>query len=383
MRIHEYQAKELLRQYGAICPEGEVCSTPEEAFNAARLFRKSVVKAQIHSGGRGKAGGVKIADTPEEAACIASSILGMRLVTKQTGSEGRLVRKVLVTEAVGIRREFYLALALDAERAGVMIIASAEGGTEIEENADKAIQLPVSLDKGLDESHFDRLSALFSLDGRLRDELEANLMAMYRLFIENDAELVEINPLAVTEDGHLMCLDAKVSFDDNALFRHPSIVSLRDIGEEDPREYRAEESGLSYVSLDGDIGCLVNGAGLAMATMDIIRSYGGRPANFLDVGGSASKEKVKAAFSILLEDERVRTVFINIFGGIMKCDVIAEGVVLAVSELGLDIPVVVRLEGTNADKGRAILQASGLEIIAASDMADGARKAVGIAGAGR
>lgn len=383
MRIHEYQAKELLRQYGAICPEGEVCSTPEEAFNAARLFRKSVVKAQIHSGGRGKAGGVKIADTPEEAACIASSILGMRLVTKQTGSEGRLVRKVLVTEAVGIRREFYLALALDAERAGVMIIASAEGGMEIEENADKTIQLPVSLDKGLDESHFDRLSTLFSLEGRLRDELAANLMAMYRLFIENDAELVEINPLAVTEEGHLMCLDAKVSFDDNALFRHPAIGSLRDIGEEDPREYRAEESGLSYVSLDGDIGCLVNGAGLAMATMDIIRSYGGRPANFLDVGGSASKEKVKAAFSILLEDERVRTVFINIFGGIMKCDVIAEGVVLAVSELGLDIPVVVRLEGTNADKGRAILQASGLEIIAASDMADGARKAVGIAGAGR
>lgn len=384
MKIHEYQAKQLLAQYSVPVAPGKVCTTPEEVRLSASEFcaggNKCVVKAQIHSGGRGKAGGVKLAASPQQAFEIATSMLGSTLYTHQTGPEGRVVHKVLVTTAVSVRREFYLSITADNENAALVIVASADGGTEIEETAkthpERIVQIPLSPVMGFKRYQAIRTARALGLAGPLEKELTSILSALSRLYVDKDCSLVEINPLVETDEGHLLCLDAKVNFDDNALFRHPEIVALRDVDEEDPREYRASQSDLSYVSLDGDIGCLVNGAGLAMATMDIIKGFGGAPANFLDVGGSATAEKVKAAFEIILSDTRVKAIFVNIFGGIMKCDIIAAGVVSAASELGLNVPLVVRLEGTNVDEGRRILSESGLNVIEASDMADGARKAV-------
>lgn len=383
MKIHEYQAKELLASYGVTVPGGIVAETAEEAFEAAKSFGSCVVKAQVHSGARGKAGGVKFAKTPEEARDLASKILGMTLVTRQTGPAGKLVRKVLISEAVDVDREFYLSITGDSERAGLVIVASAAGGTEIEETAkehpEAIVQIPVSAIEGFKSYEGIRAAEVLGLEGELQKQLVSMLGKLVKLYIEKDCSLVEINPLVQTTDGKLLCLDAKVNFDDNALFRHPEILEMRDVNEEDAKEYKASLSDLNYVSLDGDIGCLVNGAGLAMATMDIIKNYGGSPANFLDVGGSATTERVKAAFEILLSDGNVKAIFVNIFGGIMKCDIIAEGLVQATREMGISVPIIVRLEGTNVDLGRRIIEDSGLSIIAASDMADGARKAIAAA----
>jgi len=380
VKIHEYQAKELLRDYGLPVPTGYIAFTALEAKQAAANYGSCVLKAQIHSGGRGKAGGVKLAKDPDDAYAIALNMIGMTLVTKQTGPSGKTVHRILVTEKITAKQEYYLSIIGDNENAGLLIVASADGGTEIEETAkdhpERIVQVPVSLSNGFEKADGVAVAKVFGFTGELKDELLEILSGMVRLYVERDCSLVEINPLTLTTEGHLVCLDAKVTFDDNALFRHPEIVSMRDIDEEDPKEYKAAQHDLSYVTLDGDIGCLVNGAGLAMATMDIIKNYGGKPANFLDVGGSATAEKVKVAFEILLSDPNVKAIFINIFGGIMKCDVIATGVVGAAKEIGLNIPVVVRLEGTNVDLGREILKQSGLAIITAIDMADGARKAI-------
>lgn len=384
MKIHEYQAKELLGAYGVPVPGGQVAETAEEVYELAKQYGTSVVKAQIHSGGRGKGGGVKLAKSPEEARAIAEKMIGMQLVTRQTGPEGKLVRKVLVTEATDIEKEFYLSIAVDNENAGLVIIASAAGGTEIEETAanhpELIIKEPISVYEGFHNYQGIETARRMGLTGELQKEFIGILRNMTRLFLEKDCSLVEINPLVLTAEGHLLALDAKVNFDDNALMRHPDIVALRDVTEEDPKEVRASEFDLNYISLDGNIGCLVNGAGLAMATMDIIKKFGGEPANFLDVGGSATTERVTAAFEILLSDPKVKAIMVNIFGGIMKCDIIAEGVVQAAKKLGMTVPLIVRLEGTNVDRGKEILKESGLTIIAAEDMADAARKAVKAAG---
>ena len=380
MKIHEYQAKELLGRYGVPVPGGVVVTSPSEAEEAAKNYGVCVLKAQVHSGGRGKAGGVKLAHSPEEARTLAEAMLGMTLVTKQTGPAGKLVRKLLVTEAVEVEKEYYLSITGDSENAGLVIVASADGGTEIEETAkehpERIAQVRVSAVEGFKRYEGIRTAGILGLHGENEKELIKMLAAMVKLYREMDCSLVEINPLVLTKEGHLLCLDAKVNFDDNALYRHPELEELRDVDEEDPKEYQASKFDLNYISLDGNIGCLVNGAGLAMATMDIIKNFGGSPANFLDVGGSATAAKVKAAFEILLSDKNVEAIFVNIFGGIMKCDVIAEGVVAAAKEIGITIPLIVRLEGTNVDLGKKILSESGMEIIAAADMADGARKAV-------
>ncbi len=380
MKIHEYQAKELLRAYGAPVPAGEVAETADQAAAAAETYGRCVLKAQIHSGGLGKAGGVRLAENADEARKIAGEMLGMRLVTRQTGPGGKTVRRLLVTPAAEVKKEFYLGVTGDQENASLMIIASAEGGTEIEETArthpERIARVPVSAVEGFKRYEGLQAAGVLGLTGENEQELLSLLSSMTRLYLEKDCSLVEINPLVLTGEGHLLCLDAKVTFDDNALFRHPDVLALRDIEEEDPREYRASQYDLNYVGLSGSIGCLVNGAGLAMATMDIIQHFGGEPANFLDVGGGATKEKVQAAFELLLSDRNVRAIFVNIFGGIMKCDVIAEGVAAAAREMGMTIPLIVRLEGTNVEKGRQILADSGLAIIPAEDMADGARKAV-------
>lgn len=383
MNIHEYQAKELLASYGVPVPRGILACNVQEAYEAAKSFGSCVVKAQVHSGGRGKAGGVKFAKTVEDAKRITESMLGMKLVTKQTGADGKIVRKVLISEAVGVKREFYLSITTDSERAGLVIVASAAGGVEIEEtaktNPEAIVQIPLSVVEGFKTYQGIRASEALGLDADLQKQLIQMLEKLTRLYIAKDCSLIEINPLVETDDGQLLCLDAKINFDDNALFRHPEVLELRDVSEEDEKEYKASLSDLNYVSLDGDIGCLVNGAGLAMATMDMIKNCGGNPANFLDVGGSATTQKVKAAFEILLSDKNVKAIFVNIFGGIMKCDIIAEGLVQATREIGVSIPIVVRLEGTNVELGRKIIQDSGLAIIAASDMADGARKAIAAA----
>ena len=383
MKIHEYQAVELLSRYGAPVLKGICVSSAEDAYEAAKKIGPCVVKAQVHSGGRGKAGGVEFAPTAEKAREYASQILGMTLVTKQTGPAGKLVRKVLISEAAKARREFYLSITGDNGHAGLVIVASAAGGTEIEETAkdhpEAIVQIPVSVIEGFKSYQGIRAAEVLGLTGDLQKEMISLLSSLVRLYIEKDCSLVEINPLVETASGHLLCLDAKINFDDNALFRHPDVLEMRDIHEEDAKEYKASLSDLNYVSLDGDIGCLVNGAGLAMATMDIIKNFGGSPANFLDVGGSATTEKVKAAFEILLSDGNVKAIFVNIFGGIMKCDIIAEGLVQATREMGVSVPIVVRLEGTNVDAGRKIIEQSGLSIISASDMADGARKAISAA----
>ena len=380
MKIHEYQAKELLGAYGVPVPTGEVATTAEEVYEIAKKYPKCVVKAQIHSGGRGKGGGVKLANSPEEAKEIAEKMIGMQLVTKQTGPEGKEVRKVLVTEATDIKKEYYLSIAVDNENAGLVIIASAAGGTEIEDTAvnhpELIIKEPLSVYEGFHNYKGIEVARRMGIPAELQKEFIGMLRNMTRLFIEKDCSLVEINPLVETADGKLLALDAKVNFDDNALMRHPDVVELRDVTEEDAKEVRASEFDLNYISLDGNIGCLVNGAGLAMATMDIIKKFGGQPANFLDVGGSATTERVTAAFEILLSDPNVKAIMVNIFGGIMKCDIIAEGVVAAANKIGMTIPLVVRLEGTNVARGKEILKESGLAIIAAEDMADAAKKAV-------
>ncbi len=380
MKIHEYQAKELFKQYGIAVQDGIVATTAEEAYEAAKQYGQSVVKAQIHSGGRGKGGGVKFADTPEKAKEIAEKMIGMRLVTKQTGEEGKIVHKVLVTNPCDIKKEYYLSVTVDNENAGLVIIASAAGGTEIEETAashpELIIKEFVSVYEGYHNYNGIEVARRMGIPAELTKEFVTMLKNMIKLFMDKNCSLVEINPLIIDGSDHLVALDAKINFDDNALMRHTEIVELRDILEEDPKEVKASQFDLNYISLTGNIGCLVNGAGLAMATMDIIGKFGGSPANFLDVGGSATTERVKAAFEILLSDPNVKAIMVNIFGGIMKCDIIAEGIVQAANELGIEVPLVVRLEGTNVARGKEILKESGLNIIAAADMADAAHKAV-------
>ena len=380
MKIHEYQAAALFEQYGVRVPAGRVAQTPDEACAAARELNCGavVVKAQVHTGGRGKAGGVKLAATPEEARLRAQEILGMTLVTKQTGSQGKLVRKVMVSETIDIRKELYFSMTVDAEAEQIVMIASAMGGMDIEQTAAEAPQaiLTVRIDPyiGLQDYQAWEIAGQLGLDGAVTKQFVSLAKAAYRLFCDKDCSLIEINPLVLDGSGTLIAADAKINFDDNALMRHPDIVALRDVYEEDPREVEASKYDLNYVQLDGNIGCMVNGAGLAMATMDIIQANGGQPSNFLDVGGSATEEKVAGAFSILLSDSKVKGIFVNIFGGIMRCDIIAAGIVSAAKRMDVKVPLVVRLEGTNAEAGKRILRESGLQIIPADDMADGARK---------
>jgi succinyl-CoA synthetase beta subunit len=382
MNIHEFQAKQVLARFGVPVPKGQPASTPDEAATAFRALGqpKAVIKAQIHAGGRGKAGGVKLISSAEEAREFAARLLGKPLVTHQTGPEGRVVRRVYVEEASQVARELYLALVVDRKAAAVGVIASTEGGTDIEEVAaktpDKIITDPVDPLLGMAPFQARRIAFALGLKDKQVGQFATMLAALYRAFVETDASLVEINPLVVTADGRVICLDAKISFDDNGLFRHPDIRELRDPNEEDPAETEAAKYDLSYVHLDGNIGCMVNGAGLAMATMDIVKYYGAEPANFLDVGGGANAQKIAAAFRILLADSRVKAVLINVFGGIMQCDVLARGVVDAAREVKLSIPLVVRMEGTNVKEGKQILADSGIKVIAANDMADAARRVV-------
>jgi succinyl-CoA synthetase beta subunit len=382
MNIHEFQAKQVLGRFGVPVPKGIPASTLDEAVSAFDVLGqpKVVIKAQIHAGGRGKAGGVKLISSAAEAREFAAKILDKPLITHQTGPEGRIVRKIYLEQASEIARELYLGMVVDRKAEAVSIIASTEGGMEIEEVAAKTPEriLTEPVDPVIGLSPFQARKIAFALG--LRDKQVGQfgtlIAAVYRAFIETDASLIEINPLVVTKDGSVICLDAKMAFDDNALFRHPDIRELRDPHEEDPAEVEASKYDLSYVHLDGNIGCMVNGAGLAMATMDIVKYYGAEPANFLDVGGGANSQKVAAAFRILLADSRVKAVLVNIFGGILLCDVLAQGVVDAAREVKLNIPLVVRMEGTNVDKGKQILKDSGIKVIAANDMADAARRVV-------
>ncbi len=382
MNIHEFQAKQVLGRFGVPVPKGQPASTVEEAATAFELLGqpKAVIKAQIHAGGRGKAGGVKLIASATEAREFAAKILDKPLVTHQTGPDGRIVRRVYIEQASEVARELYLGMVVDRKAEGVSVIASTEGGMEIEEVAAKTPEriLTESIDPvtGLAGFQARKIAFALGLHDKQVGQFGTLIAALYRAFIETDASLIEINPLVVTKDGNVICLDAKMSFDDNALFRHPDIRELRDSNEEDPAETEASKFDLSYVHLDGNIGCMVNGAGLAMATMDIVKYYGAEPANFLDVGGGANSQKVAAAFRILLADDRVKAVLVNIFGGIMLCDVLAQGVVDAAREVKLNIPLVVRMEGTNVDKGKQILKDSGIKVIAANDMADAARRVV-------
>ncbi|MBL8687057.1 MAG: ADP-forming succinate--CoA ligase subunit beta [Alphaproteobacteria bacterium] len=382
MNIHEYQAKELIKNYGVNVPKGKIAYTPSEAKNAATEIggKLWVVKAQIHAGGRGKAGGVKLAKSADEVQKLATQMLGMTLVTKQTGPKGRVVKRVYIEQGCDIKRELYLGMLVDRDTSRVICMASTEGGTEIEEvaatNPEKILKVVVDPVTGLMPHHARRLAYGLKLSGSQIQSAVAFITALYQAFIALDASIVEINPLIVTGDGQLMALDAKVTFDDNALFRHPNIEALRDENEEEPTELLATKHSLNYIKLDGNIGCMVNGAGLAMATMDIIKLYGGSPANFLDVGGGATKERVTTAFKLILSDSNVEGILVNIFGGIMRCDVIAEGIVAAAREVSLHVPLVVRLEGTNVELGKKILQQSGLPIASANNLADAAQKIV-------
>jgi succinyl-CoA synthetase beta subunit len=385
VNVHEYQAKGLLREYGVAVPAGGVATTPAEAEEAGRALGRGtlVVKAQVHAGGRGKAGGIKLASSPAEAKQAASEILGMTLRSHQTGPEGKLVRKVYVEAGSEIEHEYYLGVVLDRAEEKLAIIASTEGGVEIEEVAARTPEriITVHVDAGASLPAFAVRRVGFGLgfDAAQVKQLEAFLTGLYRLFVEKDASLAEINPLVLTRAGELMALDAKLNFDDNALYRHPEIAALRDPEEEDPREREAREIDLAYVGLDGNIGCMVNGAGLAMATLDMIQFCGGSPANFLDAGGGADKEKVKEAFKLILRDPKVKAILVNIFGGIVRCDLIAEGVVAAAQELEVGVPLVVRLQGTNAESGRRILAASGLDITPAETLREAGEKAVAAA----
>ena len=382
MKIHEYQAKDILRRFGVDTPRGIACFSVEEAVEAGRRLGGSiwVVKAQVHAGGRGKAGGVKLARSIDALRRHASSILGMRLITPQTGPEGRVVKRLLIEEGADIREELYAAMLVDRSSQRVVLMASNAGGMNIEEVAahtpERIHRAHIDPMLGLTNEQAAYIGRKIGIPTALEDRAAVLLRSLYSAFDETDASLAEINPLAVTADDRVVALDAKMNFDDNALFRHPDIAAMRDLDEEDEAEVEASKFGLSYISLDGDIGCLVNGAGLAMATMDIIKLYGASPANFLDVGGGATAEKVTEAFKLMLKNPKVRAILINIFGGIMRCDVIAEGVVAAARQVQLSVPLVVRLEGTNVDLGKKILAESGLPIISAANMADAAQKAV-------
>jgi succinyl-CoA synthetase beta subunit len=388
VNVHEYQAKALLRDFGVAVPPGRLATTPAEAEEAARDLDANgvVIKAQVHAGGRGKAGGIKLAASADEAKRRASEILGMTLRSAQTGPEGKVVHKVYVEAGSSIARELYLGIVLDRAEEQIALIASTEGGVAIEEVAARSpeaiITVPVDPNVGLQPYQVRRVGFGLGLDLEQVKQLQAFLAGLYRLFVEKDASLAEINPLVVTEGGELVALDAKLNFDDNALYRQPEVVALRDPQEEDPREREAREIDLSYVGLDGDIGCMVNGAGLAMATLDMIQHCGGSPANFLDAGGTADKEKVKEAFKLILRDSNVKAILVNIFGGIVRCDLIAEGVAAAAGELGLEVPLVVRLQGTNAEQGRRILADSGLDITSAETLRDAGEKVVAAVRAG-
>jgi succinyl-CoA synthetase beta subunit len=385
MNLHEYQAKEVFRSYGIPVPAAKVAASPEEAAEAARSLGGAVwvVKAQVHAGGRGKAGGVKLARDPEAVRAAAADMLGKPLVTQQTGPEGLPVGRVYVESGSDIAREIYLSLTLNRDRGRIALIASGAGGMDIEEVAHKTPERILSIlvhpAAGLQAYQARELAFGLGLSGSQIGEFQALAAALYRLYIEKDLSLVEVNPLIVTKSGALLALDAKINVDPNALFRHPELAQLRDPSQEDPMERRAAEHDLNYVSLDGNIACMVNGAGLAMATMDLIKLHGGQPANFLDVGGGATSERVTAAFELILSNPRVRAVLVNIFGGIVRCDVIAEGIINAVKKVGVKVPVVVRLEGTNADKAREMLAKSGLKITPAVDLTDAALKVVAAA----
>jgi succinyl-CoA synthetase beta subunit len=388
MKVHEYQGKEILRKFGVTTPDGRVAFTVDEAVAAAEELGGSiwVVKAQIHAGGRGKGGGVKLARSLDEVRTHAEAILGMQLVTHQTGPEGQQVRRLYIEQGCDIARELYVGMLLDRAHGRLVLMASTEGGMDIEKVAAETPELihKVWIDPAIGFGDFQARQICFALGLGEKKQLRAAtrfLRGLYDAYMAYDCSLAEINPLVVTGGGDVLCLDAKLNFDDNALYRHPDVEAMRDLDEEDPSEIEAGKHGLSFIKLDGNIGCLVNGAGLAMATMDTIKLFGGDPANFLDVGGGATAEKVAAAFGIITSDPAVKAIFVNIFGGIMKCDIIAEGVITAVRSTGLQVPLVVRLEGTNVERGKAMLAESGLNIIAADTMADGAKAAVAAVGA--
>ncbi len=385
MNLHEYQAKEVFSAYGIPVPTGRVAATPDEAVAAAEALGGSiwVVKAQVHAGGRGKAGGVKLARDKDAVRAAAAAMLGTRLATKQTGPEGLPVEKVYVESGSAIDREIYLSLTLNREKGRIAMVGSAAGGMDIEEVAEHSPEKITKVDihpaAGLQPYQCRRMAFALGFKGAQIAEFQKIAMALYDLVMQKDAGLVEVNPLIVTKDGKLVALDAKINIDANAVFRQPELAKMRDTSQEDPMELKASEHDLNYVSLDGDIACMVNGAGLAMATMDLIKLHGGTPANFLDVGGGATAERVTAAFNLILSNPKVRAILVNIFGGIVRCDLIAEGVITAVKNVGVKVPVVVRLEGTNAEKAREMLAASGLKVTAAADLTDAAQKAVAAA----
>ena len=382
MNIHEHQAKQILKQFGAAVPEGVFGFTVEELLEKCKSLKtdKYVLKAQIHAGGRGKAGGVKILDNLSELEKSAKELLGKKLITHQTGPEGREVKRLYVEESSNIEKEFYLSCLVDRATSKIAFITSDQGGMDIEEVAakspNKILTTKVELNEEISNEECEKIIRIFNLEGDSKNEAIYLIKSIYKMFIKTDANMVEINPLILTKEKKIVCLDAKVNFDSNALFRHPEILELRDLNEEDPAEIEASKHDLAYIKLDGSIGCMVNGAGLAMATMDIIKLYGEEPANFLDVGGGASKEKVSAAFKIILSDKNVKGILINIFGGIMRCDVLAQGVVDAAKEINISVPLVVRLAGTNFKEGKEILDNSGLKLISAENLDDAAKKIV-------
>ena len=382
MNIHEHQAKQILKKYGALVPEGIFALTVEELVEKAKSLKteKFVLKAQIHAGGRGKAGGVKILNTIEELNIAAKNLLGKILVTHQTGPEGREVKRLYVEESSNIDKEFYLSCLVDRDSSKIAFISSDQGGMDIEEVANKTpeniITTKVEIDDEISNPDCEKIIEIFKLEKEAKKQAISTIKAIYKMFIGTDANMIEVNPLILTKEKKIICLDAKVNFDSNALFKHPEIIKLRDLNEEDPTEIEASKHDLAYIKLDGSIGCMVNGAGLAMATMDIIKLYGKEPANFLDVGGGASKEKVSAALKIILSDKNVKGILINIFGGIMRCDVLAQGVVDAAKEINISVPLVVRLAGTNFKEGKEILDNSGLKLISAENLDDAAQKIV-------
>ena len=382
MNIHEHQAKQILKKYGVPVPEGIFALTVDELIEKAKSLKteKFVLKAQIHAGGRGKAGGVKILNNIKELAEASKKLLGKKLITPQTGPKGREVKRLYVEESSSIEKEFYLSCLVDRSSSKIAFISSDQGGMDIEEvarnNPEKIITTKINLNEDISNNDCEEIIKIFNLKDNSKLEAISLIKSIYKMFLSTDASLVEVNPLILTQDKKIVCLDAKINFDDNSLFRHPDIFKLRDLNEEDPTEVEASKHGLSYIKLDGNIGCMVNGAGLAMATMDIIKLYGKEPANFLDVGGGASKEKVSAALKIILSDKNVKGILINIFGGIMRCDVLAQGVVEAAKEIKINVPLVVRLAGTNFVEGKKILDNSGLKLISAENLGDAAKKIV-------
>ena len=382
MNIHEHQAKQLLKKFGAIVPNGEACFTVQEVLEKAKKLnlKKYVLKAQIHAGGRGKAGGVKILDNLSDLEKAAKDLLGKKLITHQTGPSGKEVKRLYLEEPSNIKKEFYLSCLIDRASSKIAFISSDQGGMDIEEVAksdpNKINTVKISFKEDIKDEDCKKIIRNFNLDGDANLKCIKIIKSIYKTFVSTDASLIEINPLILTKENNIVCLDAKISFDDNAIFKHPELLELRDLNEEDPTEIEASKYDLAYIKLDGSIGCMVNGAGLAMATMDIIKLHGQEPANFLDVGGGASKEKVAAAFKIILSDKNVKGILINIFGGIMRCDVLAQGIVEAAKETKINIPLVVRLAGTNSKEGKKILDESGLKIISASDLGDAAKKIV-------